>query len=97
MTSLASGNFGSSSSNALIISSSRLYVPHFPNARMRCVGVPRREKSGNSGLRASSPCARRWTLSRPYLSFKILRYPGMRTETELESSNIRVATAPATW
>ena len=77
------------------MSSSRLYVPHLPNARMRCSGFPRREKSGYSGLRVRMPCDRTCTLSWPYLSWRILRYPGISTDTEFDNKSIRVAKAPA--
>jgi hypothetical protein len=37
-------------SKASSIGSSRLYVPHFPKAKIRCSGFPRRANAGYSGL-----------------------------------------------
>jgi hypothetical protein len=62
---------------------------------MRCTGLPRRANSGSSGRLVSTPCVRRWTFPPPYFSYRILRYPGMSTETEFAIKSIRVATAPA--
>ena len=55
---LASGQRSTTVSNASSRGSSRLYVPHLPNARMRCSGFPRFEKSGYSGRAEKIPCRR---------------------------------------